>query len=130
MKYRHQRNFKILQHTINHKVAEMNRLSIHPCGRTLFEKIRFMFSYAEDWQIYSIINLFLVFYEQGDASFSIRPDHSICIFHGSGRQVASLINGSLINGYSIIIISKSTLSVQIKTKSGTEEVVFLKIVRN
>lgn len=127
MKYRHQRNFKILQHTINHKVAEKNKISISPCGKTLFEKMRFIFGYAEDWQIYSIINLFLVYYGQGNVSFTIRPDHSIYkqpiyLLYG----MANLIN----NGFLTITITKSILSAQIKTKGGREQIVSLKIVRN
>ena len=126
MKYRHQRNFKILQHTINHKVAEMNRISIQPCRKTLFEKLRFIVSSAEDWQIYSIINLFLAYYEKGDASFTIRPDHSI---HKHQRFYSKgMIH--LINGFIAVTISKSTLLIQIKTNGGTEQIVPFRIVRN
>lgn len=123
MKHRHQRNSRILQHTINHKVAEMNKISISPCGTTFFEKIRFIVSYAEDWQIYSIINLFLIYYGRGNISFTIRPDHSIykhLILYGTAN----------LNGYLTITITKSILSIQIKTKGGREQIVSLKIVRN
>lgn len=125
MKYRHQRNFKILQHTINYEVAKKNRISIQPCGRTLFEKIGFIFSYAEDWQIYSIINLFLVYYGQGNISFTIRPDHSIY-----KHQIYLLYGMTNINGYLTITITKSTLSIQMKTKGGREQIVSIGIVRN
>ena len=127
MKYRHQRNFKILQHTINHKVAEMNRISIQPCGTTFFEKIRFIVSYAEDWQIYSIINLFLIYYGQGNISFTIRPDHSI--YKHQIYLLYGMVNANL-NGYLTITITESILSIQIKTKGGREQTVSLKIVRN
>lgn len=127
MKYRHQRNFRILQHTINHKVAEMNRISIQPCRKTLFEKLRFIFSYAEDWQIYFIINLFLAYYEKGDASFTIRPDHSI---HKHQRFYYSMGMIHLINGFIAVTISESILLIQIKTNGGTEQIVPFRIVRN